>query len=798
MHTPGVPLPRFILAADATRSITSYTNDQIWELVVDRGEPPALAVETTFGLRARNFRIFPRFTYNKRTVSNPTEFDGLLSIRPVSPGYIKLVCPLFEPINLTYELWVADSQTICGILNFHNTAKNTQSIQVELSAILSPLATGWQDSERMTFENLNNMVVLAGKSNDLYPLLFVPKSSPFPSSPFPSLQVELDIAPNQVQQVRWVHTASDSVSNAFELARSVTSRRWEAELARLEMAERSLVHIITGSSAWDIALERAHIIALRLLQSSNENSGNPFYVLSRLPDHGYSIRGDGTDYGTLWSGYTALQTYYLSSFLLPTAPDIANQLIRNFLNAQKEDGSINWRIQSGVKTPSTRTIHNATPILARLMWRLFEFHQNREIINFSLTALNHFFESWFLPDRDHDGDGIPEWSSPVQSGLEDNPIYAHWLDGTPGLDISTVESPDLCAFLYSEAQALLNMAHLVERKDISRSVQKRIKVLKSAVEKCFVTKEGSYRSRDRQTHLISKGEVLGKRIGPGDLSIMRRFLPAVRLCIAIKMSEGTLRRPTINIHGAAVPNAEALETLEVEDFRWRPGMGHTTSQLIFIQIVKVSIDGVGPEDEIIVSTADHTTEDLTGLLPLWAGIPDKRRVNLIIRQALQNPNRFSRPFGLPTTTLSTERAPDPSYHLVHFPWNALIIEALVSYGYYEIAASLFSRLMQAACNSLQKEGSFRRYYHAETGAGFGEIDALEGLPSYGLFLEVVGVKVMDEQHILIHHHNPFPWPVTVKFRGTTILHQADKTTIIFSNGQTTIISDSRPHQVKIN
>ena len=52
---------RLTLAADARLSPTDYTNDQIWELLVGRGEPGAILLQTTYGLRARNMRVFPQF-----------------------------------------------------------------------------------------------------------------------------------------------------------------------------------------------------------------------------------------------------------------------------------------------------------------------------------------------------------------------------------------------------------------------------------------------------------------------------------------------------------------------------------------------------------------------------------------------------------------------------------------------------------------------------------------------------------------------------------------------------------------
>ena len=50
------------LAADMRFSTPNYVNDHIWEMEIGSGEPSALTLRTTYGLRARSMRIFPRFT----------------------------------------------------------------------------------------------------------------------------------------------------------------------------------------------------------------------------------------------------------------------------------------------------------------------------------------------------------------------------------------------------------------------------------------------------------------------------------------------------------------------------------------------------------------------------------------------------------------------------------------------------------------------------------------------------------------------------------------------------------------
>jgi len=56
------------------------------------GEPPALALQTTFGLRALSMRMFPRFGEDERMVSDPAEFAALPIVRSFSPNYLSVHC----------------------------------------------------------------------------------------------------------------------------------------------------------------------------------------------------------------------------------------------------------------------------------------------------------------------------------------------------------------------------------------------------------------------------------------------------------------------------------------------------------------------------------------------------------------------------------------------------------------------------------------------------------------------------------------------------------------------------------
>jgi hypothetical protein len=130
-------------------------------------------------------------------------------------------------------------------------------------------------------------------------------------------------------------------------------------------------------------------------------------------------------------------------------------------------------------------------------------------------------------------------------------------------------------------------------------------------------------------------------------------------------------------------------------------------------------------------------------------------------------------------------------------WNALIGEGLLSYGYRQEAADLCSRLINTMIETLKRESAFRRMYRVESGQGQGERDALTGLAPLGFFLDTLGIRLISSHRVAVVGFNPFPWPITVKYRGLTVLKQKDKTTIIFPDGQTVNVEDPAPQIIAL-
>jgi len=475
------------------------------------------------------------------------------------------------------------------------------------------------------------------------------------------------------------------------------------------------------------------------------------------------------------------------------APDLAQGLVYNFLSAQDELGFTDWK--PGLGGQRSRLL--ATPLLATLAWRIYEASEDLDFLKKTFPELQKFVYHWLTPEHDRDRDGIPEWDHPLQTGSEDHPLYSYWHEWAQGVDIGTFESPALNALLYQECQSLIKIATMLRRTETIPALRATAEQLKAAVEASWSEHASVYQNRDRDTHDSLDGELLAQNSGEGMILIQREFEQPVRLLIHLQTKQGTIPRPQIFIHGTGISGQHRVEKIAADQFKWFSGRGALTGQNVYRMIEQIDVQGLRAGDEIAIYSVGHTLLDHSLLAPLWAQIPKRERAQQLVENTITNPERFWRQFGIPACPDLHENA-DPSFcNNVHLAWNQLIGEGLVAYGYREQAAELIGRIMSAILANLKREGAFRRYYDAESGIGNGERNTLSGLPPLGLFLETIGVRLISPHKVALAGYNPFPWAVTVKYRGMTIVRQREKSIVIFPDGQTVNIEDTKPRVVSL-
>jgi hypothetical protein len=74
---------------------------------------------------------------------------------------------------------------------------------------------------------------------------------------------------------------------------------------------------------------------------------------------------------------------------------------------------------------------------------------------------------------------------------------------------------------------------------------------------------------------------------------------------------------------------------------------------------------------------------------------------------------------------------------------------------------------------------------------------LDGLAPVGLFLQVLGVQILSPTRVRLEGENPFPWEVTVRYRGLKVVRGLNSTVITFPNGKSLTVTDLSPCVVEI-
>jgi hypothetical protein len=725
-------------------------------------------------------RIFLQFSENGKTISNPCEFALPPVVRRFYPNFLVVEYSPLPSIDVSAEYWVPASNAVGGRLTLTNQSTSTRKIRLEVCALLVPL-----EGQSMTATQMQMIHVLAGETGGLFPVLFL-TGGPAPArSPHPSLSLDLELGPGARRQFTWVQAATAALQTSFDLARQIAARPWDAERARIELLNASqTIHISTGDRDWDAAFALSQCAAFGLLFPSSSHLPYSSFVSSRQPDHGYSPNGDGSDYPASWKGQTPLEAFYLASVL--PVHSVAKDLLRNFLSVQQEDGTIDGK--PGLAAQRGR--YNAAPLLASLAWQIYETTQDVDFLAGVFPGLLNFFWSWFSPESDADRDGIPQWKHVLQTGFEEHPLFDAWNAWSLGVDITQVHSPALEAMLHREADCLMRMAEALGRNDAQVLLREQAAKLRASVEASWHARSGLYHYRDRETGSSSTGKVLFQQKGEGTLSLKLKFESPVRLLIEVQSQRSGAKRPQIRLYQYATKAAD--EVISGGDYQWREGGLVYTTHKVYSKLAKVAIRHIGEEDTVTIRTLDLSLEDHTLFTPLWAGIPDEQHAQIMIGRALLDSKRFHRAFGVPACPAfaSRLREAETVTQAVYLPWNFLIGEGLLRYGFRSDAARLFVRNMSAVIQNLKQNRAFSARYHAEKGTGIGERNALSGLISTGLFLKILGVEILSADCVRLEGSNPFAWDVIVEYRGLKVIRGANSTEVLFPNGKSVTVTST--------
>ena len=781
------------LSADAQLSKPDYCDDQTWEMSLQGGEPPALSIQTTYGLRARMMRLFPRFTLNGVTVSDPGTFHQLPVLCQFYTNYARLTFSPFTGIDVTIEYWVPDSNRLAGRIKVVNSSVIPRQVSLELAVSLSPINVG----QEMHPQAIQNTKCLAGQSGNLFPVFCVDGLVKFLTSPYPACTDLLDLTPGGSQSFTWGLASTADEDSSFSAAQEIIASRWDAEVARIEMqTANQIVEIDTGNPAWNAVLSFSQTMARRLFMGPTQDLPHASFVLSRQPDQGFSRRFDGSDYDHQWDGQPAFEALYLASLVLPGGDGLVQSLIQNYLVSVSENGFIDGK--PGLAGQRSHLL--VPPLLATITWQMAKSCPDQGFLTEVYPHLLNLVNAWFGKDHDRDQDEFPEWDSPTQSGFEDNPLFDRWHPDGMGVDISCVESPAVGALLAHDMTSLIQIARTIGQTEAVHRLEQRVEILKKAVESTWDSREASYRYRDRDSHLCPTGDLIGSYPAGPQIAINKKFKRPQRVIVVVETPQDpSISRTGVSLRLRGVTASGAVEELmPVRITQWNGARAVLTTQNTFQQLTSLETQGLAPTDQVTLKTPDFSREDITLLLPLWAHIPGKQRARNLVKKSILSPERYWRGHGLAAVPGDGGEKGEPQDSPIYMPWNALVGEGMLQYGYQEEAAQLAQKLLDNAAQSLRRTQAFYRSYGSETASPGGERNVVSGLAPVGFYLQALGVQIISPTHVIINGVNPFTQPVTVSYRGLSIKRDNRNTVVTFPDGQTIRVTGPGSHDVSLS
>ena len=775
------------IAADARMTVPSYVDDQIWELSLGGGTPSALALETSYGMRARSMRIFPGFRLDQDTWIDPLNFHAPPMVGSILPNYMRIS---FEPaldLRVVAEYWAKESNLVGGRFILYNASAESIRPEMLLHAQLQP----GENPQTMTSVSHQGVTVLQGSTGALAPLLFLSGGPRAAIAPYPALSVRPRLDPGASELFTWAHSACEELQDSLALAKELMSIKWDAEIARIEQANSGLVEIETGDPEWDAAFLPAQTTSIAAFVGPTRHLPHSSIVEERSPDRGYAAHPEGRDHDQGWDGVSASSAYVTILQILPSAPELAKGMLLNFLASQVPNGAIDWSPGLGGQRSGLQCV----PLLATLAWRIYLQTEDREFLSDVFPKLMSFIDSWFGESQDIDADGHPEWSSTIQSGFEDWPAYdrAHYWG--QGLDIALAETPDLTSYLYREIDALIEMGRALGQTEQDQDLRSRLLLLKEAIERTWSEKESCYLSQDRDLDQTVTGSRLGTGQGKFEIEVDSEFDSPIRVLVRVRGEEQERRELKVVVYGKSGGGRKRKHELIGSGFQWVADLGTATTVDTFARIEKIVVRGLSSEAKTELRIADYSRPDHTGLLPLWAGVPGRERADKLIKQNLKNEKRFLREFGIPGWPADGLAYRNAS---VQIRPNIMIGEGLVDHGYLKEAADLVDRLMSACIHTLYEDRVFRESYYPDQPGGPGIPGHSAGVAPISLFLYVLGVRLISPRKIALRGHNPFPWPVRLRHRGIEILWSDDGALVRFPDGSEVSVAGLQVQLVEQN
>ena len=773
----------FNLAADARLSQTDYADDQVWKFVPGTLEAPALVLQTQYAGRVAIAKLTPVWYINReRRISEHQVYAMPPVVTAFAPAYVQAEGKITPDLSIQTHCHVTESHA----LMVRHTVTNDSKTPVEISLrILAHISHENRDLPLAIISLLNGTVALSlGRLPQLEPVLLLEGAEINGAGGNmrgeAHISVTVTIPAGEAHTFQYVHAGLEKMNASLERAQFWLQQGWDSRYEAIKTATTTIPDIETGNADFDATIAFSYQQLVQGIMRPTGKLSHASLVLTRKPERGFSARGDGSDHPRGWNGLSAQMTYLLGSAIAPINGAVAKGLLRNFLAVQADDGAIDLAPGLG----GQRSGLLALPILARFAWNVYKMTEDIAFLREIYPALLNFFNRWSSPDVDADLDSMPEYQDERQTGYVFWPTFGSREAWAQNADIRLTETPDMAAYLISEAVALSAIARELQDPG-AYELTNRIGNLQSFLSRLWRDRLGyySYQDRDNDAATGFVAALTDARADDEHFIAMDFDVPS-RLIVRVSGGSSRVPRATVTLTGCGANGNAQTETLTLSDERWGFGHGTFISQRLYSTLDKVEVEGLSRVFKISVHTVDYTRLDINAVLPLMLGELPKAQTDALIK-LLSDPAHFWQPNGV-TVVPASDPAYDPSSARggggVWLYWVTLIGEGLIDSGQTALATKLVKRVLKAQMQALQKEKHFSEFYHADIVQGLGEQKSLAGIAPLFLLMRVLGVQIVNPQRVYVG--GAFHWgnAVTVKQHGVTVTRTDASITVTFPSG----------------
>ena len=781
----------FHIAADARMSQADYGDDQAWLARLGSQDESAIAMQSQFGGRAGLASLALCWRVGNLLIRKRQNYARPPSVTAFAPNFIQIEAGITSELELVASFIALDSHVSAGQLSLRNTGEDPLELQFELLGSAS-VNDRKARLNVLTMEdlslalhlgqigNLNPVAVVDGASHDIYGWRIKD----------PKLGMPLAIVPGGETTVKFAVAGLPDMRDAYSLALNWLSRPWQPYLEQIDRAAAALPKINSGSPEWDLLLDLSYAQLLKSFMSSTAHLPHASMVANRVSNRGWSRRGDGSDHVRAWAGQDPTLAYLALPALVSVDAELAKSLIRNWLFAQEDSGHIDNQPGLGGQRQGPLML----PILARLCQQLVDLTGDRDFADEVLPGLVSFFGTWMAADADEDG--APEWQSERQQGYIAFPTFGSRLPWAQGADIQQMETPDLLAYLISEADALVALGAICDDEAIVQVLTEQRDELEAKLEEFWTGERYSY--RDRDSHLTSVGALLLDR-GAGDqIHEISQELPVpARLMIRVVGGRSQVPRITLKLEGRDADGAPCHIEAPASQFQWQNRQGNYTSEAPFSYVERISVEGLSRVYKVYASAIDSSRLDINALLPLWTGRLPKERAEALVKLAMDE-EHFLRPKGL-TMVSASDRNYDPSNARggggIWLYWLTLVCQGMIKAGYREQAATVLKRVLDMQSRTLARDGKLARFYHADEAKSFGDEHHVGGIAPLSLLHDLIGIRILSAEQAWLGGDFVWQRPVSVEQHGVAVSRSEQEIRIEFPSGHSQSLPADAPWQL---